>query len=388
MQGYYMIELKNLLNSSKNNYSNLKNKYMFGGNLLNISDDLKIKLRNLVIFFIVYTLCFIIFTSTIKYTIPFVLAGIFASILKRPTKFFIEKVKIKSWLASLIMTLLFFCVVVSITVYLIMSVTSELISVGKGIQEFVANNSTMYVTEFSHWAKNTFDNLNIDPATLEYIGNIINNSLKDFVNIGMTLINSSVNFVFSTFGYIPYLAMVIIFTLLATYLFTSKMVNSNKDKGNTFIENNQKAFSAFTEGQKMLGKYCFNFLILVFFTFLWTFIGFSIFNVKYAFLLSILSALMDILPVVGMPIVYYPIAIIFFINGNVLAGIGILVLYVLVFVFRQVTEPKLMSSSLGISPIATLVAIFVGLQINGFSGMIFCMMLIVFHSVLKKVGIL
>jgi len=166
------------------------------------------------------------------------------------------------------------------------------------------------------------------------------------------------------------------------------MVSPNKEKSNSFIENNEKMFIALKEGQKMLGKYCFNFLILVFLTFLWTYIGFSIFDVKYAFLLSILSALMDILPVVGMPMVYYPVAIVFFINGNIIAGVGILILYVIVFVFRQVLEPKLMSSSLGISPISTLIAIFVGLQLNGFSGMIFCMMLVVFYSVLKKVDIL
>ncbi|MDU1443883.1 MAG: AI-2E family transporter, partial [Clostridium cochlearium] len=55
---------------------------------------------------------------------------------------------------------------------------------------------------------------------------------------------------------------------------------------------------------------------------------------------------------------------------------------------RQILEPKIVSSSLGMHPVSILAAIFIGLKAAGISGMFFCIFLVVFYKVLHNVKIL
>ena len=123
-------------------------------------------------------------------------------------------------------------------------------------------------------------------------------------------------------------------------------------------------------------------------TFIETLIGFLILGIDYALILSFLAAFMDVLPIIGVSVVYIPLAIYHFLIGNTFIGIGILVLLVLVTVVRQILEPKLISTTLDIHPILTLAAIFIGIKVYGFIGMIYLITLIIFYKILEKSQVL
>jgi sporulation integral membrane protein YtvI len=144
----------------------------------------------------------------------------------------------------------------------------------------------------------------------------------------------------------------------------------------------------FSEAKKMLGGYVFSYTIIIFCTFLETLIGFSILGIKYALILSVISAIFDVLPVLGVGSVYVPLAIFHLLSGKPVLGFGILILYALVFVIRQIIEPRILSSSLGLHPVAVLAAIFIGLKANGIAGMFFCMFLVVAYTIFKKVDVI
>jgi len=111
--------------------------------------------------------------------------------------------------------------------------------------------------------------------------------------------------------------------------------------------------------------------------------------VKYAVILSIIAAIFDILPILGIGGIYIPLALIYmFIQKDYFTSFGILIWYIVVTVVRQILEPKIVSSSLGIHPVAVLASIFIGLKVNGLSGMFFCIFLVVFYKVLKSVEVL
>lgn len=358
----------------------------------NLNDNYKFqdKLSKLVLFFAIYTLSFVFFTSTIKFTLPFILAGIFALILKSPTKYLIKKIKMKSWLASLASTIIFFSLFIFILILAISSLTSELVSVAKTLQEFLSSNSSSYFTELGSFFQSIVDNLNlIDPSVWNNIVKTATESLNKFLQLGVSGVTSLITGLFSFFGYVPYIGMVIAFTLLSTYFFTEKVATASSDKFNNLIPlGSKKIFNAIKHGKKMITNYLLAYMFLIFLSMFITFIGFLIFKIDYALLLSILAGLLDLLPIVGMACVYIPLILYFLYQGNLFVAIGLVILYVLVFVSRQLLEPKIMSSSLGISPISTLAAMFIGLQLNGLIGMIFCMLLVVCYTVLKKVEIL
>ena len=64
-----------------------------------------------------------------------------------------------------------------------------------------------------------------------------------------------------------------------------------------------------------------------------------------------------------------PWAVLSAVNGNIKLAIGLLILYVIVIVVRQLIEPKIVSNHIGIHPIFTLIAMYTGFKIVGIVGM-------------------
>ena len=116
-------------------------------------------------------------------------------------------------------------------------------------------------------------------------------------------------------------------------------------------------------------RYLRAYLLLLFLTFLELFIGFCILRVEYAFLLAVLIAVVDLLPVLGVGTVLIPWAVIELINRHTVLGAGLLILYGAVSVFHQILEPKLVGKSLGLHPLLTLAAGYVGFKLFGIVGM-------------------
>ena len=77
-----------------------------------------------------------------------------------------------------------------------------------------------------------------------------------------------------------------------------------------------------------------------------------------------------------------------FITGNIGLGIGLAVIYVVVFVIRQVIEPKLVAGQLGLSPIVTIAALYFGLKLYGVIGMFVTPVFIIMLKLLNDEGII
>ena len=91
-------------------------------------------------------------------------------------------------------------------------------------------------------------------------------------------------------------------------------------------------------------------------------IGLVLIKNKYALLLGIGIALMDALPIFGSGIVLIPWSIIMILNGNVYVAAILITSYLLCLITREVLEPKLIGNRIGIKPLFTLMAMFIGLN--------------------------
>lgn len=100
------------------------------------------------------------------------------------------------------------------------------------------------------------------------------------------------------------------------------------------------------------------------------FLGFSFLKVRYALLLAFFTAIVDAFPILGTGAVLVPGAIVYFLAGNPMTGWGMLVLYGVAVLTRQLCEPKIIGDKLGIHPLATIFSIYAGLKLFGFWGLI------------------
>jgi sporulation integral membrane protein YtvI len=105
------------------------------------------------------------------------------------------------------------------------------------------------------------------------------------------------------------------------------------------------------------------------FTFIEVSIGLFILNVKYAFLIALLVGLSDAIPIVGTGVVMVPWILWTIISGDMPLAMGLGIIYVLGILIRQIMEPKIVGSQIGLHPLVTLLAMYIGLKFFGIIGM-------------------
>lgn len=100
-------------------------------------------------------------------------------------------------------------------------------------------------------------------------------------------------------------------------------------------------------------------------------IGFYILKVNYSFILALFTAIVDAVPVLGTGTVLLPIAVFNFFTGKSALGWGLLLLYGVTLLTRQLCEPKILGKSLGIHPLLTVFSLYAGMKLFGILGLIF-----------------
>ena len=127
--------------------------------------------------------------------------------------------------------------------------------------------------------------------------------------------------------------------------------------------------------------------LILFMTFMELFIGLKILKVPYAGIIAFVIAILDILPVLGTGGVLIPWSIVSLILGDFITAAGIIILYIVITVIRNIVEPRLIGKQMGLHPVVTLAAMLVGLNLFGIVGLFGFPILFSFlknHSVKKK----
>jgi len=97
--------------------------------------------------------------------------------------------------------------------------------------------------------------------------------------------------------------------------------------------------------------------------------GLCLLRVKYAFLFAVLIGVFDFIPILGPGVVFLPWIIYELIIGNFLMSLALALLYGAVVALRQILQPKLVAVTLGLHPLTTLVALYVGFKLMGVVGL-------------------
>lgn len=219
--------------------------------------------------------------------------------------------------------------------------------------------------------------------------------MNNIQNVGSTIGTSLGNFIKHFFEFIPNIiswfpnaATIIIFSLLATFfiskdwdrfaLMVGRLIPANaKDSSKKVFVDLKKALFGFIKAQ----------LTLISITTVIILIGLLILRVDYAITIALVAGFVDILPYVGTGLIFVPWIIYEVITGDINIAIGLGILYIIVLVQRQIMEPKVLSSSIGLDPLATLIALFVGFKLIGFLGLIAGPVTLVIITTLYKANV-
>lgn len=343
-----------------------------------------------VIFLVVYTLLFFLFFATLKYTLPFVL-GFIVSILVKPLNRYLKKKlpfsrKVSSTLSALISTLLVFSVLVFIVSFSLYKIVDE-------IRQFVISLpdlDTMLssIETFTGDLGKYFDIFDSAQFDLDFFQKIYN-QLSSFASSVLDVTKFLANKLVSIAASLPSIIAVGFITFLSTYFFSKDMLNIERRLLSVFTSDGRiKARRILRESKSILGSYLKSYLYLMGLTFVETLIGLTILGVNYSIIISIVTAVVDLLPVFGVGSMYIPMAIYFYFQGKTSVTIGLVIMFVLVSVVRQIAEPKLVSTNVGIHPLLVIAALFIGLKSFGILGVLYFISIILFYKIFKKVEIL
>ena len=129
------------------------------------------------------------------------------------------------------------------------------------------------------------------------------------------------------------------------------------------------------------------YLTIMFITFIELAIGLTVLRVNNSVLLAVLISLIDILPVLGTGTVLIPWSLISLIMGDTFLGIGLIILYMIILIVRNIIEPKFIGKRIGLKPLVTLISMYLGLQLAGVVGMFIFPLAMAFLKNLHDTGV-
>lgn len=135
------------------------------------------------------------------------------------------------------------------------------------------------------------------------------------------------------------------------------------------------------------GGYLKSQLIISFVVFLILALGFFIIGQPYGLLLALGFAVLDFIPIIGSGTVMVPWAVVDIIVGNYTHAAQLMVIWGIIALFRRLGEPKILGDQTGLSPILSLIGIYVGMLVGGVLGMIVGPLLLLVLINLAKLGI-
>jgi len=219
-------------------------------------------------------------------------------------------------------------------------------------------------------------------SNIENLGSSIGTTLTNIIQATLGLMPKFI-------GWLPEAGTGALFSLLATF-FIAKEWNKFLTKTQQLLPN--KALLNLKKIVIELKRALFGFiraqLTLISMTTLIVLIGLLILRIEFAITIALIAGFVDLLPYLGTGFVFIPWIIYALMTGNFSLALGLAILYTVVIVQRQLMEPKILSSSIGIDPLATLIAIFIGFKTIGFIGLIIGPIVLVIISTLYKLRII
>lgn len=169
----------------------------------------------------------------------------------------------------------------------------------------------------------------------------------------------------------PRVLIGIVVSALGCFYFAIDYSNIKKSISDALSPNlKEKLSRAKSVSGSALKKYLRAYLLIMLITFVEVLTGLLILRIPYAFLIALGVAFLDMLPIFGTGAVLIPWAIVSFILKDVGTATGLLIIYGVATIVREVIEPKIIGASLGIHPLITLFAMFLSLRFFGVAGLL------------------
>lgn len=375
---------------------------------MEITEKRKATLINITYYTVIIALFYLFMKYAFGLVAPFIVALAVAILLQKPLRIISKKTKIKKNILGAVAVLL----IISVLISLIVLVGYRLFVEFKGFGEYVMSKMSdlpALIRSAEDWilARLTVLPDSLEKTVADSVTGIVDRLLlvSQEETTGVTQTSESgfdlsflatpLGGLLSTAKQIPVVFAGIFMGIIACFFITC-----DYDKFRVLISENisREHEAAIVKTRRILGdilgKMLKSYATLIFITFCEVSIGLNILKLigvyggGYILVISIITAIVDILPVLGTGTILIPWAIFNLFTGNIGLGIGLVVLYVLITVIRQIIEPRLVAMNVGLHPAITLFGMYMGVQLFGFLGIFILPITFVLVKALNDEGII
>ena len=366
---------------------------------------------NVIYFGMIIAFAAVMLRYAVGICMPFIIAFVFAAILQKPKNFLVRKTPLKKGLASAICVLLALVLIALVFSLIGARVFDEI----KGFIDYLVlqfKDLETLVDKVETWFSGVIASLPefIEKSLAESSERFFT-KLRESINgesaeltqqitsgiagkFNMSWISTPLNGVISTARQLPNVFVAVIITIVSSCFLTSDFQRVMDFIKLQFPEKRRTDLTRAKAILKdSLGKMGKAYLIIVLITFVEMSVGLTVlrligvFESNYIVLIGAATAIIDIVPLLGTGTVIFPWALYCLIMKDYGMAIGLVIIYVVISVIRQVIEPKLVAGQLGLSPIVTITAMYLGLKLFGFIGMFALPLTIIVLKLLNDEGI-
>ncbi len=314
---------------------------------------------NIVYLVIILCLAYLFFEYVIGWIMPFFI-GFLIALALRPLIRYISKItKISKRVTGFILVL--FCY--GLLGFLLWLLGSHLV---QDVKAFFLNLPQFYTNEVVPFFGTANQGLlsfarGLSPEFAEQISQVISNFLEGMQSYLLELSTNALSALAGVSAKLPLFLISLVFTILS-----SLFISMDYDAVISFLKRQipEKNKTMLVDIRTYLGKtiagYIRAYLILMFLTFVELSVGFLALRVSNPFGIAAITAIADVLPVVGTGTVLLPWAVISLFQQRVYLAIGLGLLYLIITAVRHFVEPKIIGDQLGLPPILSLLCIYLG----------------------------
>lgn len=317
-------------------------------------------------------------------SMPLILAFFTAAIFDSSIRWLMKRISLKRKWAVLI---------VFMTYLLILCMTSYIfVSRGFGRILYTIERIPAYTLSFlEHWERWSENIIAASQGLPLSLINEINSQLDGMLDsITKPLRNFDyLNTVTAAATWIPVFIVSILVYLIATFLFMLELTKlRNFFYSHLKEETAAKIRFMFTRLTAVVrGFFKAQFLVSLV-IFVVCYIGLLIISPKAALVMAIIVWLIDFIPIIGSIIILGPWSLIELVLGNGFESASLAVLAILLLIIRRTLEPKVMGQYIGLSPLATLISMFLGVKILGMIGFLVGPLIIIAFQTAREAGLI
>lgn len=306
-------------------------------------------------------LFYFFFAYALPLLLPFLLAFLFAVLLKAPADWLAQRLRLPNRLVRTVLVTLFFVLLAVLCLFC----GSQLISFARTAVARYNGRIVPALQDITTALSRFFEQM--DPQLVSLLQDFSSNLVN---TLGEKVAQWSTALVSGAMTGLPSMLLEVLFMVIATY-FISLDFGILRRGIQRRME--QKRFDTLSTGFsyfcRTIGKYLRSYSLIFLITFGELAAGLFLVGINHCLLIALLIALFDILPVVGSGMIMLPWALITLIRGNTPTGIGLLAVYLVVVIARQFQEPAIVGEQVGLHPLVTLMAMFIGYRLFGGLGL-------------------